>query len=174
MGQKEIIDSNIYEMGVDRYTPTLTILIGPPCSGKSTYVKNHMRPNTVRVNQDDIRKMIKGRKYKFSNFMENNVKNINIQTTHILLNSGCNVILDNTHCNPRSLQQIQKEFEDKADIVYLIFEIPLWKLKIRNIFRCIKKRIWIPVHVIENMYSKIDSVKLYLKSQGIVWGTIKN
>lgn len=170
----KIIDLNTYQIKEDKYIPTLNILIGPPCSGKSSYVKRNMRLNTYRVNQDDIRNMIKSGNYKFSNFAEKLINDINIQSVHILLNKGCNVILDNTHCNTKTLDRVQKEFEDKADIKYFIFEVPLWKLKVRNILRYIKKRIWIPIHVIVNMHEKVDFIKEVLRSQGYEYSIIKN
>lgn len=69
-------------------------------------------------------------------------------------------IVNNTNCRIKYLQEIKANlnpnFKWEVELVYL--EAPLWKLKIRNIFRYIKERKWIPVKVLETMYRNYKNI----------------
>lgn len=156
--------------------PVLTVMVGAPASGKSVYSKKlvkHYRRG--RANQDDIRNMIKGGKYEFSPKTEKIVKEINDKVIEVLLDNGFDCVVDNTHCNSTVLSKLLEKFKDKAIIKIVIFDVPLWKLKSRNVLRYIKTlgKVWIPVHVIENMHEKIEFIKAILKSSGYEYEIIK-
>lgn len=161
----------------DLIKPTLYVMVGAPASGKSSYAKKLVKNyRTGRVNQDDIRNMLKGGKYEFTSKTEKIIKEINDKTIETILEEGFDCVADNTHCNPTTLNKLSEKFKDKAVIKIFVFEVPLWKLKVRNILRYIKTfgKTWIPVHIIENMHYKIDFVKVTLQSAGYNFETIKN
>lgn len=156
--------------------PVLVVMVGAPASGKSHYTKRLSKQyRTGRVNQDDIRNMIKGGDYEFTSKTEKIIKEINDKAIETILDLGFDCVVDNTHCNPTTLNRLLEKFKDKALIRIFIFEIPLWKLKVRNVLRYIKTfgKTWVPVHVIENMHDKIDFVKITLKSAGYEYQIIK-
>lgn len=147
------------------YKPTLYVLIGPPCSGKSTFCKERLRKSskTVRINRDCYRDMLrKPASYKFNRSLENSIYLNQHQLALECLNNGYDVILDNTHCDLKTLKEVFTGFKDHAEIKFIGFDVPLWKLKLRNILRTIKKgpRALIPIHVIESMYNKFQKLKL--------------
>lgn len=81
--------------------PTLYFLRGIPASGKSTWAIQEVKESngkTIRVNKDDIRAMCHGSIHTKGNEKET----IQIQDSIVLLalQSGKNVIVDNTHLNP--------------------------------------------------------------------------
>lgn len=167
---------NLLTKNIESDAPILTVMIGAPASGKSIYSRNMVKYyRRGRVNQDDIRNMIKGGDYEFTNKTEKIIKEINDKTIEVLLDNGFDCVVDNTHCNPTTLNKLLEKFKDKALIHILIFEVPLWKLKVRNVLRYIKTfgKTWIPPHVIENMHDKIPFIKITLKSLGYEYTIIK-
>lgn len=86
---------------------TIFVLRGLPASGKSTWSKKKVLeyPNTVIVNRDSIRTMLKGeyKNFPFGSAMEKLVTKIEEYSVNIALSKGYNVILDAT--NFRSLEK---------------------------------------------------------------------
>nr|WP_315223943.1 AAA family ATPase [uncultured Flavobacterium sp.] len=144
-------------------TPTLTILIGCPASGKSTFAEWKVRtePKTMRISRDEIR---------FSQFQEvmepaaesmiSKVVNAQIKT---LLVNGWNVILDNCHTKLDYIQQPIKEFSEMANIDFKLFDLPLEDLLTRNETRQRK----VPKKVIENMFHQLQIVKAKFDFQSL-------
>src|SRR5690606_5236233 len=79
---------------------TLYILRGLPASGKSTWAKNKAKeePNTIIVNRDSIRTMLKGeyKLFPFGSKMEELVSDIEMTSMQSGLIMGYNVIIDST------------------------------------------------------------------------------
>lgn len=146
--------------------PKLTILVGPPASGKSSYVRKKLRQDIIRVNQDDLRDMLKAGKYKYNAYLERHIFETNCQIVQSFLDKDYDVILDNTHCNLKTVNKILQKFEDKAYIQFVLFCEPLWKLKVRNVLRFIKTfgKAWIPVKVIENMNKNKEEVFSFIRN----------
>lgn len=144
-------------------TPTLTILIGCPASGKSTFAEWKVRtePKTMRISRDEIR---------FSQFQEvmepaaesmiSKVVNAQIKT---LLVNGWNVILDNCHTKLDYIQQPVKEFSEMSNIDFKLFDLPLEDLLTRNETRQRK----VPKKVIENMFHQLQIVKAKFDFQSL-------
>lgn len=136
-------------------TPTLTILVGCPASGKSTFAEWKVRTesNTMRISRDEIR---------FSQFQEvmdpaaesmiSKIVNGQIKT---LLSNGWNVILDACNTKLDYIKQPMSDFSELANIEFKVFDLPLEELFIRND----KRERKVQKKVIENMYHQLQKTK---------------
>lgn len=129
----------------------IILLIGPPCSGKSTWAKKYISENqdTVRINRDSLREMFKG-KYKFDKTIESLTTRVSVSIIKAAGAVNKNIVLDNTHCKNSYIIEMMNQFPGYKFTLKFFVE-PLWKLKFRNIVRYIKTGVWIPPTVIENM-----------------------
>ncbi len=102
---------------------TLLVLQGVPASGKSTYAKS-LDPNIwVRVNRDDIRRMMGGYIIKDR---EQFVTETEKSMVAAALRSGRNVVVDDTNLNPdteRMWREVSKECD--AVIQFSMFRISM-------------------------------------------------
>jgi predicted kinase len=136
-------------------TPTLTLLIGCPASGKSTYAEWMVKtaPKTMRISRDEIRFA------QFQDVMdavtESMITKIINAQIKALLSNGWNVILDNCHTKLEYIKQPIMAFNELATIEFKLFDLPLDELYIRNESRARK----VPKKVIENMYNQLQKVK---------------
>ncbi|MBE8726800.1 AAA family ATPase [Flavobacterium hungaricum] len=136
-------------------TPTLTLLVGCPASGKSTFAEWKVRTEakTMRISRDEIRFS------QFQEVMDNSVENmiskiINVQIK-TLLSNGWNVLLDTCNVKLDYIKQPITDFSEMADIEFKVFDLPLEELFIRNEKRDRK----VPKKVIENMYHQLQKTK---------------
>lgn len=98
---------------------------GLPASGKSTWSRNMVEnsSDTVRLNKDDLRKMLGG---TFTNGKENAVLEIRDFAIGTLLSKNYNVIVDDTNLHPKHEATIREKFEGIADIEIVSFlDVPL-------------------------------------------------
>jgi predicted kinase len=98
---------------------------GLPAAGKSYWAKNFVENNsdTVRLNKDDIRKMLGG---TFTNGKENAVLEMRDFAIGTLLSKNYNVIVDDTNLHPKHEATIREKFADIADIEIVSFlDVPL-------------------------------------------------
>jgi len=136
------------------------ILIGPPCSGKSTYAKEFCEKNlTYRIiSRDSVREMLYG-SYKMVYKDEPLISEICQNLVSLLLNEGHDIILDNTNCN---LKYFKKELEYLSDyqcvIKHELFLISEEEFKIRNIKRSMETGKTIPLEVFQKMYKSVEDV----------------
>lgn len=84
-------------------TPTLTITRGLPGSGKTTWAK--AQKHAVRVNRDDLRVMLHGRRIG-ENWAENQVTLAHRASVEALLRAGADVICDDTNLRARYVREI--------------------------------------------------------------------
>ncbi|WP_396192227.1 AAA family ATPase [Flavobacterium sp.] len=135
--------------------PTLTLLIGCPASGKSTYAEWMVKttPKTMRISRDEIRFA------QFQDVMdaatESMITKIINAQIKALLSNGWNVILDNCHNKFEYIKQPIAEFNEMATIEFKLFDLPLDELYTRNENRTRK----VPKKVIENMYHQLQKLK---------------
>lgn len=136
-------------------TPTLTLLIGAPASGKSTFAEWIVKtePKTMRISRDEIRHA------QFQDQMdgptEGMISKIINEQTRVLLSNGWNVILDNCHTKWEYIKDSITNFNELAHIQFKLFELPLNELYERNEKRTRK----VPKKVIENMYNQLHVLK---------------
>lgn len=134
---------------------TIYILVGIPCSGKSTWLKRVKKEYDAIVSRDAIRLHIYGKDYKPTTDKEEYITFLYNDALNFYLTSVVNVTtiyLDNTHCKEKYINEILNKYKDYYNIKIKFFEIPLWWANIRNIIRRIQTGKWIPFSVMSNMY----------------------
>ena len=106
----------------------ITILIGIPASGKSTYAKDYIRNNadTVRVNRDDFRLMLKSAQMTEPKIEDMITTLVDATITQSLLRK-CNVLVDATNLKVGYIKSFIEKFKYSADIDYRVFDISLEK-----------------------------------------------
>lgn len=128
----------------------LFILIGIPCSGKSTYSKKFLyKTNTLVVSSDEIRKELTGT-YKYSS--KNNESVFKIAKTRIYeaLSDGYDVVWDATNLNEKHRKDFIKIGKiTNSELVAVVFNIPLQVCLNRNSQRDFEIRL--PDTVIKKM-----------------------
>mgnify|MGYP006921286993 CR=1 FL=1 len=150
---------------------TIEILVGIPCSGKTTYTKEKCKCNSVlSVSRDEIRENRRSfpiQPYIYTRENENRVTEIfNRDLLDYLRNKMIyHVILDNTHTKEGYIDAIIKEWGDECNIKIKFFDIPLYKAFYRNIIRNYKTGKFIPFSAIYNMYNNYNKInkKKYAK-----------
>jgi predicted kinase len=126
---------------------------GLPASGKTTWAKNMVEnsSDTVRLNKDDIRRMLGG---TFTNGKENAVLEMRDFAIGTLLSKNYNVIVDDTNLHPKHEATIREKFGDKADIEIVSFlDVPLEE--------CLKRDRVRPERVSESVI--MDMYRKYIK-----------
>lgn len=148
----------------------ITLTIGIPASGKSTWTKQHIakNPNTVRVSRDEFRFMLRDTPVTEPK-IEDMITELVILTITKALLRGCDVIVDATNLKIRYIRAFIDTFKYDADIEFMVFDIPLEKCIERD------KNRERPVgeHVIRKMYKDyknlVDSFPLDRVSKLPTW-----
>ncbi len=83
--------------------PTLTITRGLPGSGKTTWARR--QPYAVRVNRDDLRRMLHGG-HLGRGWSERQVGEAQLAAVEALLRGGTSVICDDTNLRPRMVRDL--------------------------------------------------------------------
>ena len=101
------------------------ILIGIPGSGKTTWAKEFLQknPDYVKFGRDEFRFMLRNSPV-LEMKGENLVTTLFYQGVRKAILTGYNVILDNTFCKLKYINQAIKELNDIADIDYRYFDMP--------------------------------------------------
>lgn len=104
----------------------ILVLVGIPASGKSTFSKHFIKtyPNYLRINRDDIRKMLKDSPL-LDTKGEDIVTAIEFNAVENALAKGFDIIWDNTHVKLKYIEQIINKFSDSANIHFKKFDIDL-------------------------------------------------
>lgn len=135
--------------------PNIRIMAGAPGSGKTTYALDLVKtdPSYVRVNRDDIRKMVSG-EYVIADKLERTlVSEVQHATILSALKAGKNVVIDNTNAKMAYIKEIVSKYHELAtfDVKYLHTDIE--ELLERN--RTREKPV--PVDVIYRMYNSVKT-----------------
>lgn len=82
--------------------PKLIMMRGLPASGKTTYCKNYIKdhPNTVRINNDDLRRSLFGGNFNFKKH-EALIDVARNQLIHNYMILGLDIIIDNLNLHPK-------------------------------------------------------------------------
>ena len=81
----------------------LLITRGLPASGKTTFARK-LQPNVVRVNRDDLRRMLHGQRL-FTQWAEGQVTQAQRATVEALLRAHADVIVDDTNLRARTVRE---------------------------------------------------------------------
>jgi predicted kinase len=128
----------------------VVLLIGPSCSGKSTYLKNNFNNYTILSVDDEVQRMNPKKEFKFIDYKKDIKKAHNkiIQKMEQLAKDGVNVVIDMTNTDIKSrrkrLSRFPSNIYNKKAIVFLVGE----KQLIKNISK--RKEKEIPVNVLLN------------------------
>lgn len=136
--------------------PKLIICVGLPASGKSTWAKNYLteNENTVRVNRDDFRLMLKNQQV-VPHYIEQLINELQETTILKALHQRQNVVVDNTHLKARYINQLIKMTEFSADIHFQVFDVPLEVCLERDNLRELK----VGEEVIRKMHADFELLK---------------
>ena len=136
------------------------IMIGLPMSGKSHWVKNNVQDEII-LNSDSIRMMITGENDKLIAFKQKNEKlvwDIFGVSLSIALNTGRDIIIDNTNCNLKLLKKLVERIKStNYEIEFRLIDTDLW---------LVKKRLEIyprMEHIVNKMNEGLQEVKEYIK-----------
>jgi predicted kinase len=80
----------------------LLITRGLPASGKTTFARK-LQPRVVRVNRDDLRRMLHGQRL-YTQWAEGQVTLVQRATVETLLRAGADVIVDDTNLRTRTVR----------------------------------------------------------------------
>src|SRR3982751_4405733 len=81
----------------------LLITRGLPASGKTTFARK-LQPQVVRVNRDDLRRMLHGQRL-FTQWAEGQVTHAQRATVEALLRAHADVIVDDTNLRARTVRE---------------------------------------------------------------------
>ncbi|WP_243706373.1 AAA family ATPase [Micromonospora sp. KC721] len=95
-------DSSLNRSGTGR-TPRLVATRGLPASGKTTFART-LQPAVVRVNRDDLRRMLHGQRL-FTQRAEYQVTLVQRAQVEALLRAGSSVCVDDTNLRSRTLRE---------------------------------------------------------------------
>lgn len=141
-----------------------SILIGAPCSGKTTKCSTLIGQWTV-ISRDDIRTRINGKYHHMDPNTEHRVSDIFNKELQRAYQERQNIVIDtcgNKYKYINNYLSILKDYK----IIFVYFEEPLYKLVFRNIKRYLKTGKWVPIGVIFRMrkeckqtWTKLSPVK---------------
>lgn len=129
----------------------IIFLKGLPGSGKTTFAKEYIKkhPNTKRINKDDLRAMLDESVWSPNN--ESNVLKVQKAIVVECLFNGYDVILDNTHLNPKH-EESYRELCEKTDYE---FEVKFFDVPVEECIQRDKQRTKpVGAKVIKDMYFK--------------------
>lgn len=133
----------------------ITLTIGIPASGKSTWAKKFIQdnPNTVRICRDDFRAMLNGSQI-MNKEGEALVTTLVESAIRQAVASGYDVVVDQTNCNERFLRKLTDFCVSLDDTNFRVFPISLAEAKFRNS----KREAEVPNEVIERMFGSFGKL----------------
>lgn len=143
--------------------PFVAILVGPPLSGKSTWVRENFSESDVTViSRDQIVLDVYGSDNYTDAFNNVNQKEVDkklIEDINEAANGDKNVIIDMTHMSSKRRRYNLSHFPNhyKVAVIFPILEEAEYTR--RNELRKAEENKWIPEHVIKNMISSYQSIQ---------------
>ena len=136
--------------------PFVILLVGPPLSGKTTWVNNNF-PDTYVISRDEIVMEVFGsRNYNdaFRNVKQKDVDKVLRQRIADAAKSGNNVIVDMTNISPKRRRSTLSNFDKDYTKVAVIFPtLSDNEYLVRNNQRMIKENKSISISIIKDMIS---------------------
>jgi predicted kinase len=144
--------------------PYVILLIGPPLSGKTTYINKNFEPGSFQlISRDEIVMEVYGGSDYNTAFKTVNQKEVDRLLISKLISSskeGKNVIIDMTNMTSKRRKYNLSFFDDKYQKLAIIF--PILKdeeYEARNKKRTLEENKTIPQHVIKNMISSYQPIR---------------
>lgn len=109
------------------------VCIGPPASGKSTWVKDFIskNPNYVKVSRDDFRYMLKNTGWCEPK-IEKMITELHNEAVITALSNKLSVVIDNTNVKVKFINEIIDLVKEYANVSYRVFDVPLKTLYERD------------------------------------------
>lgn len=136
--------------------PNCYILIGPPCSGKSSYT-NKLTEEVLSC--DSLRGLYFTKPYKHTTLNEEFVWETFYNQIDVCVKLNSSFIVDNTNCRLKYINNIVNKLNVNYKVVYVWFDTPMWKLKLRNYKRWLFTGKWIPLKVLDSMQTNYKTLK---------------
>ncbi len=142
--------------------PFVIILIGPPLSGKTTWIRNNF-PTTEVISRDEIVMEVHGSRDYDAAFSSVNQKEVDRVLTRRLVDASknnINVIIDMTHMTSKRRKQNLDYFGDEYYKLGVIFPI-LDEIEYvrRNDKRIKEENKNLPMHIVKRMISSYQPVR---------------
>lgn len=147
----------------------IILMVGPPCSGKSTWSKSYLKehPKAVRINRDDLRIMLSGKPmsdYRIEEIVSAMVTKGLDQA--ILLHRT--VIVDQTNCRLKYINWFIEKYGGAVEIEFQVFDVELKELLRRNQMRAISTRVMpISEDIITKFHADFQVLKKNFKFETI-------
>lgn len=138
--------------------PKFIMLIGSPCSGKSTWVKNNIREEVVILSTDNLIEreaekigMTYSEAFDVVDFKA--LEREMFDTMDDAMKNGHDIVLDRTNMSDKQRAKILKKVDESYDKVAVVFQTPLEIVLERNVKRAEETGKNIPVFVIKSMFN---------------------
>lgn len=144
--------------------PYVIILVGPPLSGKTTWIRKNFEPDSFElISRDQIVLDLHGDEdynTAFKTVDQKEVDRILVDSLSKSSRDGKNVIVDMTHMNSKRRKYNLSFFDDEYYKLAVIFPILTdEEYIIRDKKRTDEESKSIPMHVIKNMISSYQPIK---------------
>lgn len=144
--------------------PYVIILVGPPLSGKTTWIRKNFEPDSFElISRDQIVLDLHGDEdynTAFKTVDQKEVDRILVDSLSKASKDGKNVIVDMTHMNSKRRKYNLSFFDDEYYKLAVIFPILTdEEYIIRDKKRTDEESKSIPMHVIKNMISSYQPIK---------------
>ena len=138
--------------------PNFIMLIGTPCAGKSTWVKNNISEEVVILSTDNLieREAEKlGMTYSeaFDVVDFKSLEREMFDTMNEAMANGVDIIFDRTNMSDKQRSKILNKVDESYGKVAIVFRTPLDIVLERNVTRAKETGKNIPVFVIKNMFN---------------------
>lgn len=143
--------------------PYVILLIGPPLSGKTTFVRNTFKDESFElISRDQIVMDVYGSddyNEAFNRVDQKEVDKVLVNTIMSASKARKNVIIDMTNLSSKRRKYNLSFFEDyyKMAVIFPILEEEEYER--RNAKRTLEEKKTIPMHVIKNMISSYQPIK---------------
>jgi predicted kinase len=143
--------------------PYVILLIGPPLSGKTTFIRNTFKDESFElISRDQIVMDVYGSddyNEAFNRVDQKEVDKVLVNTMISVSKSKKNVIIDMTNLSSKRRRYNLSFFDDyyKMAVIFPILDESEYER--RNSKRTLEERKTIPMHVIKNMISSYQPIK---------------